>query len=235
MIALLIIAWIISPIIAGVLAHKKNLSSPLWVIGTFLLSPLVLLILFAMPDRHSEKSERKCPACAEWVKKGLVICKHCGKDLPPLTSESDMMGTPSLKEETDRISPVIIIVMIISSVLYGYVIVTGPSNKENNGPKTNPNKPSQDFRLEPSQNGLVVKEDSIGCISQQAFDEMTRYAVQNDQAAADQMMTGGECELIKKGTPVFPEGLGSFGVEIVRPIGDRRKFYVGMNDVERVK
>jgi len=32
-------------------------------------------------------SMRRCPFCAELVKSEAIVCKHCGKDLPPMPVE----------------------------------------------------------------------------------------------------------------------------------------------------
>lgn len=30
---------------------------------------------------------RKCPFCSELIKRDAIVCKHCGRELPPLQSE----------------------------------------------------------------------------------------------------------------------------------------------------
>jgi hypothetical protein len=60
------------------------------------LATLIGVILFASSGQKAvvtgrESSEdardtRTCPLCAELVKSAAIICKHCGKDIPPPTA-----------------------------------------------------------------------------------------------------------------------------------------------------
>ena len=85
--AILILGWIICPIIAGIVAGKKNRSGVGWVLLTLLLSPLLLLVLLVLDPIHSRESEKKCPFCAEWVKAEATVCKNCGKEMPAVAKQ----------------------------------------------------------------------------------------------------------------------------------------------------
>ena len=103
--------WIIGAIVAGILASRKNRSVSGWVLGSLLLTPLIVLILLALPPfdetsiRYCPKCYRKisaathkcqcgheipppapqnkqCPFCAEDIKSDAIVCKHCQRDLP---------------------------------------------------------------------------------------------------------------------------------------------------------
>jgi hypothetical protein len=61
---------------AGIAAWAKKLDrSPiLWFIFAAILSPLIAAFLLLMGGAVS----KKCPKCAEQIKKDAQVCKHCG-------------------------------------------------------------------------------------------------------------------------------------------------------------
>jgi hypothetical protein len=77
-----IAVWIIFPIVAWILASNKGRSRFGWLLLTLLFSPLMVLILLALPAVVDTSGTRVCPYCAENVKAAAKICRYCQRELP---------------------------------------------------------------------------------------------------------------------------------------------------------
>lgn len=86
------VVWIFGSVLAGKLAERKGLRGGTYVLISLLLSPLVGLIAAAVATpneravedaRVASGTDRKCPYCAEVVKREATICRFCHKELQP--------------------------------------------------------------------------------------------------------------------------------------------------------
>lgn len=86
----IVFAWFIFAILVGAWASSKGRSGFGYFLVSVLLSPLIGAIMVAIAGENKPKIEaeavksgdmRKCPACAELIRKEAKKCKHCGTDL----------------------------------------------------------------------------------------------------------------------------------------------------------
>jgi hypothetical protein len=63
--------WLFFGLLGAYFGQKKGINTGLAFVAGILLGPLSFLMLFVSSEG------KKCPQCAEMVKKDAVICKHC--------------------------------------------------------------------------------------------------------------------------------------------------------------
>lgn len=87
-----IVIWLLFGLVAAAIANSKGRGGCGWFILGMLLGPFSLVVAFlpSMSTVHENKARRtgesgdykKCPFCAEAVRKDAIRCKHCGSNLP---------------------------------------------------------------------------------------------------------------------------------------------------------
>jgi RNA polymerase subunit RPABC4/transcription elongation factor Spt4 len=82
---------LICAILCGAVAPSRNRSAGNWAVGGFLLGPIGVILLFLLP-RGGEDTPggqlRKCPHCAEMIKREARVCRYCQRDVEPIEPEA---------------------------------------------------------------------------------------------------------------------------------------------------
>ena len=89
-----IIVWLLFGITAMIIARHKGRSGCVWFLIAGLLGPFALIVAFLpssdqidikqASDKGISKNHRKCPLCAEIIKKEANVCRYCGNKISPL-------------------------------------------------------------------------------------------------------------------------------------------------------
>ena len=89
--------WIGCCVGTGALAKSRGHEPVSFALLALVISPLLAcIVLLVMPSNVGELermsvvagSSRKCPFCAETVKSEAIVCRFCGRDIPPVSKTS---------------------------------------------------------------------------------------------------------------------------------------------------
>jgi hypothetical protein len=115
-----LLLWFVLAIVVGIIAGSRGRDGFGWFVLAVIISPLIAgILVLALPNpeiarREAEErcNSRKCPFCAELVKKEAVICKHCGNKLPPVPS-----APPRVGRQRPAMATVLVLAVIAAAVL----------------------------------------------------------------------------------------------------------------------
>jgi Zn finger protein HypA/HybF involved in hydrogenase expression len=85
-----ILLWILFSVAIGAWAKAYSRSFFLWWFFSCVMTPIVGAIFLLVMGPEG----RKCPKCAEMVKKTASICKHCGSALEAIKQEPEITSHP---------------------------------------------------------------------------------------------------------------------------------------------
>lgn len=106
------IIWLLFGVVTAVVAANKRRNVIGWLVLGFLLGPFGLILSLVVSKNQAEVEQeaiesgarRKCPFCAELIRREAVKCRFCGSEVPPVV-EPDIPGVVQCPSCGKRVKP----------------------------------------------------------------------------------------------------------------------------------
>lgn len=192
MLTILLIAMVIGAIPAAI-ASSKGQNFFLWYVYGVLLFIVALIHSLVLPpvmqqvqdQRALQMGElRRCPACAELVRRQAVVCRFCGRDLPPLTaSDAPAARQPAVRSpaETQKENNRLLIGFGVFVVVAGLLVLAVSSTSNSPpAPLTNPVASTPD----PGAPAVIFSRycPAVLVVAQRQYFELTHYVQTRGEA-----------------------------------------------------
>jgi hypothetical protein len=107
---------IVGTIVGALIGDRKGRAGAGAILG-FLLGPIGWIVVGLGPDYKQIREGKKCPFCAELIKKEASVCRYCGRDLPPVEAATVAAAPKTSPHRSGRQAFIIVVISLLAFAL----------------------------------------------------------------------------------------------------------------------